>query len=300
MKTSNVFWGVLLLVLGGMFLVDNLNIVSICLDDVWKFWPLILVFWGISALVKDTRARWIAAAVTAVVIAIVAFSLFSFRWAGCNADDIETTVETQHLSEPYDPSITSASLTIGAGAAKVILEGTSDQLLDAETRSSIGECILTSSGEEGRRDLKLEIPGKDHRFSFRRVTNEATVRLHPGPTWDISLGAGAASAELDLRPFDVNNVDIEAGATSVELRIGVPKNETEVRVQAGASSITIEVPGQAPCAISIDAPLSSKDFEGFEKVGSGRYETGGFSGGDGSIRISIDAGVSKVRVVRVE
>ena len=299
MKTSNVFWGVLLLVLGGMFLLDNLNIVSIRLGEVWQFWPLILVFWGISALVKDTRARWIAAAVTAVVIAVLAFSLFSFRWVGCNGDDSEAAVEAQHLSEPYEPSITSASLTIGAGAAKVTLEGTSDQLLDANTRSSIGDCILTSSGGEGRRDLRLEIPGKGHRLSFRRATNEAAIRLHQSPTWDISLGAGAASAELDLRPFDVKNIEVEAGATSVKLSLGMPKDETEVRIEAGASSITIEVPEQAACTISIDAPLSSKDFEGFEKVEGGHYETEGFSEGAGTIRISIRAGVSKVRVVRV-
>lgn len=299
MKTSNVFWGVLLLVLGGMILLDNLNIVCISLGELWKFWPLILVFWGVSALVKDTRARWIVAAVTAIVVAVLAYSFFSFRWVGCNGDDFDATVEAQHLSEPYDPSITSASLSIGAGAAKVILEGTSDQLLEAQTRSSIGDCVLRSSGSEGRRELDLEIPGKGHRLSFRRVTNEATIRLHPAPTWDISLGAGAASAELDLRPFDLKSVDIEAGATSVKLLLGMPKNEMEVRVEAGASSITIEVPEQAGCAISIDAPLSSKHFEGFEKVESGRYETEGFSGAAGTIRISIEAGVSKVSVIRV-
>ena len=299
MKTSNVFWGVLLLVLGGMFLLDNLDIVCISLGEVWKFWPLILVFWGISALVKDTRARWIVAAVSAVVVAVLAYSFFSFRWVGCHGDDVDAVVEAQHLSEPYDSSITSASLTIGAGAAKLILGGTSDQLVDAQTRSSIGDCVLTSSGSEGRRDVDLEIPGKGHRLSFGRVTNEATIRLHPAPTWDISLGAGAASAELDLRPFDLKNVNIEAGATSVKLSLGMPKKETEVRIEAGASSITIEVPEQAACAISIDAPLSSKHFEGFEKIESGRYETEGFSEGAGKINISIEAGVSKVRVVRI-
>lgn len=299
MKTSNVFWGVLLVVLGGIFLLDNFNIVCLNLGELWKFWPLILVLWGISALVKDTRGRWIVAAVTAIIVAVLAYSFFSFRWVGCHGDDFEATVEAQHLSEPYDPSITSASLTIGAGAAKVILEGTSDQLLDAETRSSIGDCVLRSSGDEGRRDLDLEIPGKGRRFSFRHVTNEAAIRLHPAPTWEISLGVGAASARLDLRPFDVKRVEVQAGATSVKLMLGMPKNETEVRVEAGASTITIEVPESASCAISIEAPLSSKHFEGFQKIESGRYETEDFSEGAGAIRITIEAGVSKVSVVRI-
>ncbi|MBE0557816.1 MAG: hypothetical protein IH628_11340, partial [Proteobacteria bacterium] len=61
----------------------------------------------------------------------------------------------------------------------------------------------------------------------------------------------------------------------------------------------IEVPQDAACAISIDAPLSSKDFDGFRKVRSGRYETENFDERDGAIWIKVNAGVSKVRVRRM-
>ena len=298
MKTGNVFWGVLLVVLGGMFLLESLDIVCFSLGELWKFWPLLLVFWGVAALVKDNRARWVVAALVAVLLALVVFSLFSFRWTGCWSDEDYGPAETQVLTEPFEKGITHASLDISAGAAKVIVEGTTDQLLRAETVSSIGECTLTSSGTGETRALDLEIPARSHRFRFGRIRNEATIRLNPEPEWDITLGAGATSLDLDLRPFNIRRLGVEAGATSVTMTLGMPKEETDVRVEAGASSITIEVPREAACAVSVDAPLSSKDLDGFQRVHSGRYETENYGADQPSIWIKIDAGVSKVRVRR--
>jgi hypothetical protein len=299
MKSGNMFWGVLLVVLGGLILLDNLGIVCLSLGDIWKFWPVLLVFLGIAALVKNQKARWIASALVAAFLALIVFSLFTFRWSGCEWDGGSRAVETQNLSEPYSPGIDEASLEIEAGAASVAIEGTTGQLVEAETRSSLGQCTLTSSGSEHSRRIVLKVPGDRSHFRFGRLKNEASIRLHEGPVWDLSLGVGATSANLDLRPFSVKSVGVHAGATTVKVSLGMPKDETEVNIEAGASSITVEVPREASCEISVDAPLSSKSFEGFEKIRSGRYRSENFSEGGRLIRIRIEAGVSKVRVRRV-
>jgi hypothetical protein len=299
MKSGNVFWGVLLVVLGGLFLLENLGVVCFSLGELWRFWPLLLVFWGVSALVKDKRARWVVAALVAILLALVLFSLFSFRWSGCWSDDDFTNVETQVLSEPYDSGITHASLEISAGAAKVVVDGTTtEHLLQAETKSSIGECALSSVGSGDTRTLTLDIPRRGNRVHFGNIRNEALIRMNTSPEWEVSLGVGATSADLNLQPFNVKRVEVEAGATSVKIRLGMPKEETEVRIEAGASSVTIEVPREAACAVSIDAPLSSQDLDDFRKVHSGRYETENYGEGQPSIWIKINAGVSKVRINR--
>ncbi len=298
MKSGNVFWGVLLVVLGGLILVNNLGIVSICLGDLWKFWPLLLVFWGITALVKDQKARWVVAALVAILLALILFSLFSLRWTGCWSDETSSDVQTQLLSEPYQADIKHASLEISAGAARVSIEGSTTQLLEAETKSSIGECTLSSWGTGDTRSLDLQVPGRGNRFRFGHIRNEAKIRLNTAPDWEISLGAGATSADLDLSAFDVKAVKVEAGATSVDIKLGMPKQGMEVRIEAGASSIKIEVPEDAACAVSLDAPLSSRNLEGFSKVSSGRYETENYDESGPSIWIKVDAGVSSVRISR--
>src|SRR5688500_18832907 len=57
-----VFFGVVLLALGGLFLLDNLNIVES--RSVWRsFWPLLLIAWGASRLLAGDVRRffpWLA------------------------------------------------------------------------------------------------------------------------------------------------------------------------------------------------------------------------------------------------
>jgi hypothetical protein len=70
-------------------------------------------------------------------------------------------------------------------------------------------------------------------------------------------------------------------------------------VNAGASSIRIEVPESAGCRVRVEAPLSGKRLPGFEKVGKGEYETENFSSAEKKISLLLHAGVSSIRVTRV-
>ncbi|MBC7361021.1 MAG: hypothetical protein H5U06_01860 [Candidatus Aminicenantes bacterium] len=52
---DNLIWGIILIVLGGIFLLENAGI------DAWeilfKLWPLILIFWGASKLYYGIKAK---------------------------------------------------------------------------------------------------------------------------------------------------------------------------------------------------------------------------------------------------
>ncbi|MCX8160907.1 MAG: DUF5668 domain-containing protein [Candidatus Saccharicenans sp.] len=52
---DNLIWGLILLVLGAIFLLENIGY------DAWralfKLWPLILIFWGASKLYYGIKAR---------------------------------------------------------------------------------------------------------------------------------------------------------------------------------------------------------------------------------------------------
>jgi hypothetical protein len=45
---KSVFTGLILILIGALFFLNNLGYIS---GDIWKFWPLILVIWGIKKLV---------------------------------------------------------------------------------------------------------------------------------------------------------------------------------------------------------------------------------------------------------
>ena len=54
-RKDTLVWGVILIVLGLIFILDNADI------DVWeyvgKLWPLILIFWGVLKLSRGLREK---------------------------------------------------------------------------------------------------------------------------------------------------------------------------------------------------------------------------------------------------
>jgi predicted membrane protein len=50
----NLFWGMVLILLGLLFLLDNMGIANFS-DVIRMYWPVILILWGISALFRKRR-----------------------------------------------------------------------------------------------------------------------------------------------------------------------------------------------------------------------------------------------------
>ncbi len=80
------------------------------------------------------------------------------------------------------------------------------------------------------------------------------------PIWDLNIDAGATSIDFDLEAFKIDKIDIDGGAASISLKLGDLNDKTDVRINAGAASITIEVPETSGCEIFTSTVISSKKF----------------------------------------
>jgi len=54
-KGNSLVWGIILIVFGVLFLLDQFN-VDIW-DSVWRFWPVILIIWGANKLWLGLKER---------------------------------------------------------------------------------------------------------------------------------------------------------------------------------------------------------------------------------------------------
>jgi hypothetical protein len=130
------------------------------------------------------------------------------------------------------------------------------------------------------------------------IKNDATISLNPAIIWDLKVDAGAAKIDFDLSPFKIDRIDVDGGASSLNLKIGDLYDKTDIRINTGASAIKIEVPESVGCELHTSTVLSSKSFEGFVKIDNGYYQTEGYNTATKKITIKIDAAVSEVRVER--
>jgi hypothetical protein len=98
--------------------------------------------------------------------------------------------------------------------------------------------------------------------------------------------------------FKIRKLDIDGGASSIDLRLGTLQAESKIKINSGASSINIKVPREFACEVNTSTVLSSKDLAGFNKVGNGTYVTPDFSEKSKNIIIDVEAAVSSLNVER--
>jgi len=54
-KGNSLVWGVILIIFGFIFLLDQFNVDV--WDAVWRFWPVILIIWGANKLWLGLKER---------------------------------------------------------------------------------------------------------------------------------------------------------------------------------------------------------------------------------------------------
>lgn len=322
MDYKKIFWGLTLIVFGLAVILRNLGFINFEWYQLWRLWPILLVLWGISMLpVKGFIKLIVSCAVLAGGIYLV-HVYDRARWldnqgawdrreqherhreherSRRNQDerrkDRQADWETQTLNFPYDPAIKSAKLELDAAAGNFEVRSlTKDHLIEFNKEGNIGTYSLTSDVQSNRHVINLSL--EDGVVTSHRFRNDVDIKLHPDPAWEFSFDIGAANIDMDFSHFKANNIQIDGGASSIALRIGSKTKETRVTINAGASSITIEVPEGSGCQIITNTVLSAKTLPQFRQIERGHYETEGFADAQNKIFINVDAAVSNLEVRR--
>lgn len=306
MKPKHVFWGLFLVTLGVLILISNFSIVNLNLAGLWKLWPLALILWGISFIVKMDFVKVLFAGVIAILLALSIYgagqsflNLFDknidFEFAnGNNHFYADTTIYT----ESFDQKIKNADLKIDAGAGTFNVNEPTNDLVAVSVLGIKDNYIMKRSdtGNSASVDFKMKKTKiKLQKGSFK---NKMEMSLNAEPVWNMDFDLGAAKINFDLAPYKVSTVKLDIGAASLDLRLGDKYPKTIVDIDAGASSIDIEIPDSSGCEIRSDVALSSRHFYGFDKISKGLYRTDNFDEAKNKVYIRIDAGVSSIDVRR--
>jgi hypothetical protein len=275
-------------------------------SSIWKFWPVVIVLWGVSFLTKNIVVKNVLVAAAAIFLAVTIFASVKSA-TGVLSNDVEfvfdgddVEYDVTNYNVPYDSTIHSATLNFDAGAGSFIMTNTTDSLVNIVTEGIKNNYTLTRlTSEDSQTNIDVEM--KNTRFSFGKgkIKNKVDISLNTNPVWDINFDIGAAKIDLDFTPYKTEDITIDMGAASLKVKLGDKSPETNLSIDAGASSIEIEIPESSGCEIKSDVSLSSKSFEGFEKISSDLYRTSGFDNSSKKIYIDLECGVSSIKVKRI-
>lgn len=310
MSYRKIFWGVVLVMIGILFILKNVGVIFFDWFSFWRLWPLVLILWGISLIpVKDYLKLIFSVAAIGLSVLLVSkydkTGYYDFGWDHKNhrfeknwGDEWSEGGAEQELSQLYDSVIQRVKLNLDAAAGDFRLDSVTepDQLLTFEKKGNIGNYSMTSEGDSADRVINLKI--EDSKVKFRNNGMRVKLGLNPKPVWDFDFDIGAASINFDLSNYKVGKLSIDGGASSIEMKLGDLNDLTEVDINAGASSIDIQIPESSGAELRTETVLSSRNFVGFKKIGDGLFRTDNFEKAAKKITISIDAGVSSVDVNR--
>jgi len=316
MKLNRVMWGIILLFVGIVLLLENFNVIEFYWRNVWSFWPVFLIISGVNILFNRNKSQIGNSICLGVLVLMLCIVFYKGQqppsnkfWIGDKFtkdldididDEKEGTADKLSFSQPLLPadSAKKTVLNISGGGTSFKLSGESDSLIQADVERRSGNFILQRESSDSVTTLTFKMKNKQKKWSLGDGGNDVDLRLNKKPEWNIAMNMGAGEVNLDLEEYKLRSFRFDGGAASIDLKVGSLLPIADVTVKTGVAEVKINIPEASGCRIKTKTGLSAKDFPGFIKIDNGNYETANYKTSTKKIFINLDGGLSSFEVNR--
>ncbi len=261
MRRGELFWGVVLLVLGALFFLKAAGYLT---GDVFGwFWPLLIMFLGLWLVFGLTRrgSRYAAAEKFSVPL----------------QDAQRATLAVEH----------------GAGEIKLRAGAEPGNFLTG----IVGTGMNHSEWRDGDR-LLVRLEAGPSFIPFLGPEGGAwEYRLSRDIPIDLSIHSGASRLDLDLTELQVTNLSFDGGASRITLNLPAGVGNTMVNVRAGAARLDLTVPPGVALRLRSRATGNLDiDEARFPRVEDGVYQSRDFGSAQHCADVTLDGGATSIHI----
>ncbi len=262
MRRGSMIWGALIIVFGGLLLLENLGYFRGV--NVWGLlWPFFLIALGV----------W-------------------FLWGAFS----RRVVPPEHLAVPLEgASQAQLRLSHGAGRIELFAGASSGNLLEGD----FGGGVDVKTRREGDQlQVKLSLPARLFPFDW---TPGHSLDWSLGVVRDLPLSlvleTGASQSRIDLSELQIRELVLKAGASSTALTLPAQAGFTRVKIEAGAASLKVNLPAGVAARIQSTGGLTSVNVDQgrFPKT-DGYYQSPDYDQAVNKAEIRIEMGVGSVSI----
>lgn len=264
MRRSQLFWGFILLLVGGLMLLNAMGIrLPGGMSPMDFFWPLALILAGVWVL----------------------FGVF-----------LRGRVETEQASVGLQGA-REASLKIshGAGELNIHSGAGAGELVRGSFAGGLDQ-KTNLNGDKLEVRLRPARDVMDFPFFGPRIRLDWDVALNRDIPIALTLSAGANRSVLDLRELSITDLKLETGASDTKVTLP-SRGRLNADFDLGAASLDVIVPEGVSARIraSIGAASLDVDQARFPRVGA-VYKSPDFETAANAVDITIDAGAAGIKV----
>jgi len=300
LKNGQLFWGFFFLTIGVLFLLEKNDLIVLDFETIWNYWSVLLILAGLSIMFKGTFVKGMISVISGALLGFFLFSSFAFLFNNVEFQDDEfadARYRYYSFNEEYYDSVNEATLILDAAAGKIAIQDTTDKLFEGYSSGFFNTYDVHTSHDNNRATVQLNYEPHTIKLFNKEKKNILRIALNKNPVWDMKLEIGAAKVNLDLSDYKINMFSLETGASATKLKFGDLQKEIKAKIEMGAASLKIYIPFNSGCELNSDMVLMTKDFEGFHKIGDGRYISDNFDSAENRIFIDLDGGVSSLKIV---
>ncbi|MBN1399579.1 MAG: hypothetical protein JXA74_02005 [Anaerolineae bacterium] len=267
MRRGELFWGALLVIVGGLLLLDRFL--------GFGFWralgPLLLISLGLWLVWASTRKR--------------------------------EPLEVEEVTLPLDDT-ERVQLRLRHGLGELVLGAGEDPNALLSGRFVGG---VTHRERRSQETLRVTLEPKQQLFSSGFHSLCLGPRPDKGLNWELRLNravavyieaeGGLSSSRYDLSALDVKSFHLRGGLASTELTLPARAVHTQVRIESGMGSVGIRVPEGVAARIHTRGGLATSDIDTrrFPQVGDG-YLSPGYDAAEHRVDIEVEHGLGSVSI----
>ena len=266
MNKYRLFWGLVVILLGSMLLLNTLGILTI---NAWQvFWPLALIVIGGWMLIGPTFYR-------------------------------HNRPENQNVTLPMGEA-SAIYIKVQHGAGRLHMGSGAIGSQDALSGTFMGGVDYDSHMDGSELKIKLKAP-PDVFWNippfggFQGLTWDVNLNRHV--PLRLKIDSGASESNLDLTDLKLSDLEIDTGASSTQIILPAAAGATRVKIHSGASSVQIKVPDGVAARFEIKQGMAGIHVDTSRFINNGGvYESAGFASAANRVEAVIETGVGAVEI----
>lgn len=294
---------VLLIAIGLLLLYSSLRSDWATWQVVWRYWPVLLIGWGIGKLVDHLRHHEGEASASPVrfsggEIGMVAGLIVLLVLAFTRKPPLPHYGDYQfsRTVQLRGAKLVRAEIVMGAGDLEI--SGGAPSLLEADcsyNRPSL-KPEVSYNVTDGNGSLRFRQVGTQHVHFGGDENSRWRLRFGDQAPLDLDVKMGAGTGRLHLAGLPLSHLSVKGGVGTLTVDLsGDWKQSFDGHIEGGVGTVTVRLPNQVGVRVHATGGLGSVNAPGFQREGE-TYVNRAYGKSPVTISLDVEGGIGTINL----